>query len=56
MTEYERLLDDIVTDAAVFIPVQVRTAKAHRGDADDLLAGGGDGLGFLVDTDVIGAV
>ena len=45
-----------VADAAVLVPVEVGAAEAHGGDAHELLAGGGDGLWFLVDTDVVGAV
>jgi len=56
VTEHERLYDDIVTDAAVLVPMQVRAAEPHGGDAYELFAGCGDGLWFLVDTDVIGAV
>ena len=36
--------------------MQVGAAEADGGDADDLLAGSGHGLGFLVDADVLGAM
>ena len=56
VAEHERLVDDGLADAAVLVPVEVGAAEAYGGDAHELLAGGDDGLGFLVDTDVVGAV
>jgi hypothetical protein len=56
VAQHERLHDPCLTDAAVLIPVEVGAAQADGGDADELLSGRGDGLWFLVDTDVGGAV
>jgi hypothetical protein len=52
----EGLVDDRLADAAVLVPVEVGAAEADRGDTHELLAGGGLGRWFVVDTDVTGAV
>jgi hypothetical protein len=56
VAQHERLVDDRLADTAVLVPVEVGAAQADRGDTYELLAGRGDGLGFLVDTDVFRAV
>ena len=56
VAQHQRLDDDGLADAAVLIPMQIRATEADCGDAHELLAGGDDGLGFLVDTNVFGAV
>ena len=56
VAEHQRLVHLRVADAAVLVPVEVGAAEADGGDADELLTGSGDGLRFMVDTDVVGAV
>ena len=56
VAEHERLDHLRLADAAVLVPVEVGAAQPDGGDADELLPRRGDGLGFLVDTDVAGAV
>jgi hypothetical protein len=56
MTQHERLDDARAADAPVLVPVEVGAAEADGSDADELLPRGGCGLGFLVHTDVAGAM
>ena len=56
VSQHQWLADDRFADAAVLVPMEIRPAEADRGDAHELLPGGGEGLWFLMDTDVFGAV
>jgi hypothetical protein len=52
----ERNLHPVVADAAVFEPVQVRTAQTHGRNANEYLTGARDRLRFRVQSDIAGTV
>jgi len=56
VAEHQRLTHDRFADPTVLVPVEVGSTEAHGGDTHELFAGADFGLGFLVDTDVFGAV
>ena len=56
VTEHQRRCDPVEADAPVLVPVQVRAAEAHGRDTHEILPGARDGVRFLVDANVLGAV
>lgn len=56
VSQHKRILHPILTDAAVFKPVQIRTAQSNRRYANKFLAGARHGLRFCVQSDVASTV